>query len=163
MHKYWLLAAQIIASLGSVIALSSNPTIAIIALLNGVCWVVCNQRRWFTYGALGLFLFLALSVLAFIEGQAIILGIISGISALLAWDLERFEQRLQQVDSLHNQQQLIQQHLRYALSASGAGLLVALISSQIRLNIGFWWLCGVLIIGIVLLNRLLSSLNKANE
>lgn len=163
MHKYWLLAAQIIASICCAIAFANNLIIISILIANALIWIACNQRRWYTYGALSLLIIHSLSLFGLAQGNNSLLLVIGCISALLAWDLERFEQRLHSVEQIHNPQQLSASHLKYALSASCSALALVLLSSQLQISINFWWICGLALVGIVLLSRLLSSLSAAKE
>lgn len=63
--------------------------------------------------------------------------LMAGMLALAAWDMARLLHRLGSVAHIENRDLLIRQHLTQLAGVCGAGLLIALAASVIRLNLSF--------------------------
>ena len=127
----------------------AGAAIAVAAL-----WAFGRRRGWMGLVSLGLFGMIGLAAFGLLQGLPALPVLLAGTLALAAWDLCRLEHRLAAVEQVENRDLLIQQHLVQLAGVCGAGLLVALAATVIRISLSFLAVFALGLLALWALNRL---------
>lgn len=130
---------------------------AVIAI--ATLWAFGMRRRAMGLVSVGLASLILLAAFGLAQGLPAMPVLLAGVLALAAWDMARLLHRLGSVEHIENRDLLIRQHLTQVAGVCGAGLLVALAASVIRLNLSF---AAVFALGLAALWAL-SRLSRNNR
>lgn len=112
-----------------------------IALATGVvsAWLLGlrNEHLNDAFVDIGLICAFALAVAGVLMRAPALLMIVAGTSALLCWSFMRFQLRVAAVKRVDHAETMTQQHMRWALIASAAGLALAGLAALVRTNFTF--------------------------
>jgi hypothetical protein len=115
------------------------------SLLVGLVWALAVWRNWFGMASWGLVTFVILAGFGAANEYYAILDAFAVVSALSAWDLSRFEQRLKIVENESLWTDMTRHHVRRLLLVSGVGLLITIPAIQVQVGGTFIlaWLLGI--------------------
>lgn len=117
---------------------SDSLILGIIAICLGIKWMVAYKVQWSWYNPIGLVLGVVSNVYSICFFSHPSLMVISTTLTLAAWDLARYEQRLQLASSEDSLLLLSQRHLFRLLVFILAAILLGLGALQLRMKIDFW-------------------------
>jgi hypothetical protein len=133
---------------------------AVVAL--GLFWLVGHQRQWSLAGP-GLIVFAGAAAFGVWQGVPAGWMLFGAVAALAAWDLDHFTRRLRQAAHIKDETQLRRNHLQRLVAVAGLGVVLAglALSFQIKLNLGWAMLLGLLII--IGLSRAVAAINGKSD
>lgn len=136
---------------------------AALSVALGGLWLAAQQRSWRGIEALGLVGFAALAgvgVLLGLAGPILLAGL---VVALVAWDLDRFAQRLQKAGHVEAERELARAHLQRLLIVVGLGQLLAMVAGGIQIPLSFGWIAGLAVLAVLGLSRAIRALNREGD
>lgn len=110
--------------------------------------------------SLGLFLITCCLVIGILEEMHPILMYSSWFLSLAGWDLANFTSRIQAAGMKNDLQELKKRHLTRLGFVLAVGIVILLISINIKLKIGFTWAVVLIIISTLGLGQLVNQLLK---
>lgn len=129
----------------------------------GIAWMVFYQMRWFQYNPIGLVFGIMSNVYSGWVLPLLGLQVISGISALSAWDLAHYEKRLQLASPDDSILRLSQRHFLHLFVFIFAASLVSFGTLKLRVTIDFWSAIILLVIIFIGLIQLVKKLLSVGE
>ena len=129
----------------------------------GCLWLAGLRRGWQGTEVLGLAGFVGVAAVGvWLEVAAPIL-LAGVVAALVAWDLDRFAQRLRSAGQIEQEPALVRAHLRQLPIVAGLGLLLGLAAGIIPAPSSFGWALGLGALAILGLSRVIRAFNRASE
>lgn len=128
-------------------ALSSLWSGSLAAMALGLLWLVGQRHRLGWPADLGFFSLVATAAFGVWWGLSAGWMLLGLVTALMAWDLDRFIWRLERAEQIEGKVQIQRHHLQRLLLVAGLGLLsggIAL-SIQLELNLGWIIFLGLLV------------------
>ena len=134
---------------------------AAVAILAGTAWLMVRKYRagWILF--ICLLVSVVLAVAGLLTGSPAILMICGSAFALAAWDLLLFNSAMGNSSPDEQTRQYENSHLQTLALALGSGLLVALLGRSLSLQTPFYVLALRVVLVVVGLNRVWSSIKKA--
>jgi hypothetical protein len=105
----------------------------------GLLWLAAQRRGWEWAGAPAFVGLVGLAAFGAWSGLPAAWMLIGAISALTAWDLDRFWWRLRGAGRVVGEQALVRAHLLWLASVAGLGLLLGGAALAVQLDLGFGW------------------------
>jgi len=129
----------------------------------GGLWLAGLRRGSNGIEGLGLVGFVAIAAVGVWLDLAAPLLLVGAVAALVAWDLDRFAQRLLSAGHVEAAPVLVRAHLKWLLIVAGLGLLLGLLAGGIQVPLSFGWVLGLGALAIVGLSRAIRAFNRASE
>ena len=117
---------------------SSKPPLAMAAIILGSLWFAGLFRGWPGVTEIGLFLFVALTVVGILLYGPLFLHLFAVACALAAWDLDRYARRPAR-RAVPEEHHVERAHLVRLLTALGVGMALGLLSWLVRVSLSFLW------------------------
>ncbi|MFC1533290.1 hypothetical protein ACFL7M_08010 [Thermodesulfobacteriota bacterium] len=135
----------------------------ILIIACGLFWLFGLKAGWDWAGTTGLIFFMAAIT------RGIFLDLPSGwlllsvVSALLAWDLHQFINRLEKAGRIEKRSEIERRHLKRIMIIAGLSLILGTVALLVELELGFGWMLfwGVLLV--LSLSRLFDVLGRENN
>jgi hypothetical protein len=144
-------------------ALGGHWVGATASIVLGGLWLAGLRRGSNGIEGVGLVGFVGIAAVgAWLELSASVL-LVGIVAALVAWDLDRFAQRLRSAGYVEAEPVLVRAHLQRLLIVAGVGLLLGLLAGGIQAPLGFGWVLGLGALAIVGLSRAIRAHNRASE
>jgi hypothetical protein len=136
---------------------------AVACLALGGLWLAGQRRGWDGSEALGLAGFAGIAAVGVWLELPTAIVLVGVVAALVAWDLDRFTQRLRNAGQIDQERTLVRAHLQRLLVVAGLGLLLGLAAGIIPAPSSFGWALGLGALAIVGLSRVIRAFNRAGE
>lgn len=143
--------------------LEGTPGLAVAFGVVGLTWWAAARRFGNVFIPMGFFIFTVGAVSGVLAGLNFSLMLASLLSALGAWDMLRFRQRLARVEASSETEALETHHVGKlaAVLLLGAGL--SLLAASLEVRFGFWLVAAVAVILLFSLERVLSLIKKSRR
>jgi hypothetical protein len=108
-----------------------------VAVAVGGFWLAGQWRRWEWVASAGLVVWIGVAALGLVLGVRGGWMLVGVVTALVAWDLDRFVWRVRAAGRVEDADALERRHLRRLLAVGGTGLLLGVIAFSLRIRLGF--------------------------
>lgn len=158
-----------IASLSAMGALAIGYTLA--GVLIGAPWIagcwllglIGRQRGWDWSAPLGSIGFVSAAAFGVWRGAPAAWMLFATVSALVAWDLDVFAQRMRRAKRVAGEAELIQSHLRRVSIAGGLGLALGGLAVSVRVEFSFGWALLLGLLALLGLSRAIGFLRRESD
>ena len=131
--------------------------------LLAVLWLLGYWRGLAWVATVGLVGFAVTAALGLLTGLAAGWMVFGLLSALCAWDLHRFAQRLWSVERVEAQGDLERRHLQRLLAVAGLGLLTAFLALRIEVRLTFLMALLLGLLAVWGLSRAVATLRRESD
>jgi hypothetical protein len=129
----------------------------------GVFWSFSKREENASIDNFGLLSFTIASAVGVLFGFSNLWMFTSVILGLIAWDIAFVVQRIAEADKIFDGFQFVELHLKRLLPVVVLSFVFGVIAFSISLDLGFWWLVLLALIGIIGMNRVISSLRQGSD
>ncbi len=134
-----------------------------ISIALGGLWLVSLQQGWGWTASPELLAFVCLSALGAWLGASAVGTLSAVVAALVAWDLQRFAERLRRAERVEAEAPLVEAHVRRLAIIGGLGLLLGGIALVWHVQLSFWWTLSLSLIALAGLHQGLKVLRRGGE
>jgi NADH:ubiquinone oxidoreductase subunit 3 (subunit A) len=138
------------------------PAAAFVAAWGGM-WIAGQHVGWGWTGGAGLTGFIVMAVLGIWSNVTPLGALAATVTALGAWDLQRFTARLGAVDRVEDEAGLTRAHLQRLLPVLLVGLLAGFVALEVRLALSFGWALVLGALAILGLSRAIGFIQRKGE
>jgi hypothetical protein len=129
----------------------------------GAFWMVGQWRRWRWVTSVALVLLMGAAVMGLwlgVGGGWMLVGV---VTALVAWDLDRFVWRMRAAGRVESADTLERRHLQRLLIVGGAGLLLGAVALSFRIRLGFAVAFLLALLAVLGLSQAVSFLRREGD
>jgi hypothetical protein len=112
--------------------------VAAAAIIFGMLWLLDHKQRWDHLASIMLALFTLSCAFGYWLQLYMPLLVLALTAALVGWDLDHFQRRMQHSVNPEQFERIEKQHIRYVLLVCGTGLLIAEGTLLVRIQLNFW-------------------------
>lgn len=144
-------------------AFNKDWFLALTVVCVGALWLVGQWRGWTWTANTGLAGLVATAALATLYGAPAIWTLPGLLAALVAWDLDRFTQRMPLEAHTNEKDALWRAHTRRLFIVLVIGALPAVFALLLRVDLGFGWTLLLALLAIVGLTRAVAAMRQGSE
>jgi hypothetical protein len=162
----WLLPAGIVlavAVLAIGYGLSALWRGAAVALAVGAFWLAGQWRRWGWVASVALVLLIGAAAVGLWSGVGGGWMLVGVVTALVAWDLDRFAWRMRAVGRVEDVDVFGRRHLQRLLTVGGIGLLLGAVALSLRVRLGFAVAFLLALLAVLGLSRVVGFLRREGD
>jgi len=126
-------------------------------------WWILEYFEKHILNSLFFLMVIMLSLLGSLTGSPYLLALIGCLSALIAWDLSRFTERMEKFPNTESRASLEKIHLNRLLITAGAGFLCSLLAGGIQATISFITIFALALIGAISIAISVATMKKQDE
>lgn len=159
-----ILYVSIVAAVSSLAVgfiLAELPVVSVLVLVLGAGWILSEIRRWRWIGSLSLFLMIIGAAVGIIVEVSPIWAIMAAVLSLAAWEFGYFQRFIVISPWVRNEDLIKNRHQRRVIFVSVIGAVLAWVTTQIEIDIGFGVALLLAIISLMGLSRAVLYLRRS--
>jgi len=133
---------------------------AVLVIACGCFWLFVQRRGWVWVSSLELAIFVFTAAFLTLSGVSSGLMVFVLVSALCAWDLDCFYDRLKKPGHVVKKNALEKNHFKRLIAVVSFGLILCIPALTFNIHLGFKWILGL---GIIMLAGLIWLINRATH
>ncbi len=126
-------------------------------------WLLGQRYQRLFVGYLAMLGFVAAAMAAVLVGAPTFWLLLSIVATLVAWDLDRFRQRLRSAERVVDEDTMVRAHLRRLGVVAGVGLVCGGVALSFELTLAFGWVLVLAVLALLGLSRAIRFVREASD